>query len=461
MNRLHLAFLLATPVFFSASAARCQTPEHASTFEWAVSGGGGSHDKTRCVTVDKDGNVFLAGEMSGEAKFGDISIKSSGAMDFVIAKLDPQGKFLWVRHGGGSLVDRGYGVATDAQGNCYVTGHCQSTDAEFDGVKLSNAGDYDAFVAKYDRDGKLQWIHAMGGKGYDYGHAIAVDAKGDVIVAGAVAGNASFGDSPIESDAGGHPFCAKYTADGKLRWVKTTGGKAGGSVHGVATDAKGNIYLGGLTSGSGIYGSKPLVTPKGQSSLVAKLSPEGEVLWIAQNFGEPSCMVHEITADAQGRVWASGMFKGKATFGSEAFTTTGEKDSDAYLAHYDTDGKLLWVRAGQGPAVDYGLGVATDGQGNAFLTGEFTADFKLGGATLTSRGATDVYVAKFDANGSLRWLTQAGGEKGDNAYTLARDASGALFISGSFGGTAAFDVKSVSSSGGNDLYVAKLAPGPP
>lgn len=457
MNRL-TAFLFASPILFATALAFAQTPETAPSFDWGTSAGGAANDKTRCVTVDKEGNVFLCGEMTGEAKFGDITVKSAGGMDFFVAKLDAKGKFLWAHHGGGTLVDRGYGVATDAQGNCYVTGHCQSTDAEFDGVKVGNAGDYDAFVAKYDRDGKLAWIHAMGGKGYDYGHAIAVDAKGDVIVAGAVAGNASFGDTSVENETGGHPFCAKYTADGKLRWVKTTGGKTNGSVHGVATDAKGNIYLGGLTSGSGTYGSKPLVTPKGQSSLVAKVSPEGEVLWIAQNFGEPSCMVHELTADAEGRVWVSGMFKGKATFGGESFNTTGDKDSDAYLAHYDTEGKLLWARVGQGPAVDYGLGVATDGKGNAFLTGEFTADFKLAGATLASRGATDVYVAKFDAKGALRWLTQAGGDKGENAYTMACDASGALVIAGSFGGTAAFGQKSLSSSGGNDLYAAKLAP---
>jgi hypothetical protein len=380
-------------------------------------------------------------------------------MDFVLAKLDAAGKLLWVRHGGGSLVDRGYGVVTDAQGNCYVTGHCESTDAEFDGVKLETAGGYDAFVAKYDRDGKLAWIHAMGGKGYDYGHGVAVDGNGDIVVVGAVAGSAVFGHTVLESElAGGHPFCAKYSSSGALKWVKTTGGKAGGSAHGVAVDAKGNIYLGGLTSGSGTFGSKPLVTPKGRSSLVAKLSPDGEVLWIAQNFGEPGAMFHEITADAQGRVWASGMFNTSATFGGETFTTTGEKDSDAYLVHSDTEGKLLWVRVGQGPAVDYGLGVATDGAGNAFLTGEFSADFKLAGATLTSKGGTDVYVAKFDERGALRWITQAGGEKGDNAYTMARDASGGIVIAGSFGGTAAWGGNALSSSGGNDLYVAKLAP---
>jgi hypothetical protein len=455
----HPTFVLLSFLIVPTALVQAQALETPPSFEWAASASGDTNGKTRCVTVDREGNVFLAGEMTGEAKFGDITIKSTAGMDFFVAKLDAKGKFLWARHGGGALVDRGYGVATDTQGNCYVTGHCQSTDAEFDGVKLGNAGDYDAFVAKYDRDGKLAWIHTMGGKGYDYGHAIVVDGNGDVIVAGAVVGESKFGDKVVPNEwSGGHPFCAKYSSGGELRWVKTTSGKVGGSVHGVGVDAKGNIYLGGMTSGNGMLGSKPLVTSKGGSSLVAKMSPEGDVLWVAQNFGEPSCMVHELTADAEGRVWASGMFKGKATFGDESFNTTGDKNSDAYLAHYDTEGKLLWVRVGQGPEIDYGLGVATDGKGSAFLTGEFNADFKLAGATLKSLGSADIYVAKFDEKGTLRWVTQAGGENSDNAYTMAHDASGGLVIAGSFGGTAAFGKKSLSSTGGNDLYAAKLAP---
>ena len=457
----HRSFLLTQCISATASLVlalrlSAATPETAPTFEWAASAGGLKNEKTRCVAVDNEGNVFLTGEATDEVKFGSITVKSGGGSDFFITKLDAKGQFLWAHMGGGALVDRGYGVATDAQGNCYVTGHYQSTDADFSGTKLTNRGDYDIFVAKYDRDGKLAWIQTAGGKGYDYGHGIAVDGKGDVVVTGAVAGDAEFGDVKLPNEAGSHIFCAKYHADGKLVWAKVATGKAGGSGHGVAVDGKGSIYIGGLSSGSGQFGDKPLVTPKGSSAVVTKLSPEGNVLWIAQNFGEPSCLFHEITCDKEGRVWACGMFKGKATFGSETFSTTDDKDSDALLCHYDANGKLLWSRVGQGPAVDYGLGVATDGNGNSFLTGEFTDAFKLGGEELHSRGSTDVYVAKFDEKGTLRWITQGGGDKGDNAYTMVCDAQGNLFLAGSFGGTAKFDGASITSAGSNDLYVAKL-----
>lgn len=414
------------------------------------------------MNLDREGNIFITGEATDEVKFGDMSVKSAGGIDSFVAKLDPKGHFLWARMGGGSLIDRGYSVATDAQGSCYVTGHYQSTDADFSGVKLPNRGGYDIFVAKYDRDGKLVWIQTAGGAGYDYGHGIAVDGKGDVVVTGAVVGDSEFGDVKIPNEAGSHIFCAKYHSDGKLVWVKVSTGKAGGAGQAVVVDGKGAIYIGGNSNGSGQFGDKLLGLQKWTSSLVAKLSPEGEVLWLAQNAGEPSCLFHEIACDKEGRVWASGMFKGKTTVGDETYTSADEKANDALLCHYSTDGKLLWSRAGQGPAVGqspvvhYGLGVATDGKGNSFLTGEFTEPFTLGGEALHSRGSTDVFVAKFDEKGALRWITQGGGDKSDSAYCMICDPQGNLFLGGAFGGTAKFGDISITSAGGNDLYVAKL-----
>jgi hypothetical protein len=431
-------------------------PEQAPSFAWAASGGGLKNDKTRCVNVDREGNVFLVGEATDEIKVGGQTIASHGGMDFFVAKLNPQGKFLWAHTEGGSLVDRGYAVACDAAGNAYVTGHYQSTDATFGGNAVPNRGDYDLFVAKYDRDGKMEWVRTAGGKGYDYGHAIAVDEHGDVVVSGAVVGEADFDGVTIPNEPGGHIFCAKYHADGKLAWVKATSGKTNGSGHGIAVDGAGNIYIGGMSSGAGEFGGKPLITPTGTSAVVVKLSPAGEVQWIAQQFGEKSCLFHEITCDREGRNWASGMFKMKATFGGESFTTTGEKDSDAFVSHFDAQGQLLWTRVGQGPGIDYGLGVATDGKGSSFLTGEFTETFKLGGQEVHSRGSTDIYVAKFDEKGGLRWITTAGGDKSDNAYTMVCDGNGDLLLAGSFGGTAKFGDAEVTSAGSNDFYVAKL-----
>ena len=423
------------------------------TFDWVFAGGGAKNDKCRGVTVDREGNVFLACETTDDGTFGTLPRKGLGGMDFCLVKLDPQGKPLWVQSIGGSLVDRGYAVATDKNGNAYVTGHYQSNDAVVDGHTLPNAGDYDIFIAKYAPDGKLAWIRTAGGKGYDYGHAIVVDGNGDVVVAGGLGGDAIFGETALNN--GRSLFCAKYDANGKLLWVRGTSGKTGGSGHGVAVDAANHIYVGGSCGGEGAFGDVK-ITVKSSAAIVAKLTPAGDVEWATVTPGTPSAGIHEIAADGEGRVWVAGMFKGSFTIGADSFQSAGEKDNDGFVAHYNSKGEIQWARQLHGPATDYCLGVATDGKGTCFVTGEFSETATFGGKTLTTLGATDIFTAALDLQGATSWLVQTGGAKGDNAYTMVYQPDGHLIISGACAAPAEFGKVKLEQSGGADAYAAKM-----
>lgn len=424
----------------------------APEFAWMSHGAGAKNGKTRAICFDPQGNVFLAGELTGDGAFGELQVKSKGGMDFVLAKLDKDGHFLWVRHLGGSLVDRGYGVVADKDGNAYVTGHYQSTDAMVDGKALPNAGDYDVFVAKYSSTGDLLWVRTAGGKGYDYGHGIALDSQGDVIVTGAVSGESRFGDTVVPG-AGRPIFCAKYDASGTLKWVKASEGRDSSSGHGVAVDGADNIYLAGSTSGAGTFGGLSLSTAKGQSTLLIKLDTDGKAEWVRTCAGAGA---HDLTVDRSGRSWIAGMFKKEARVGDTVYHTTGDKDSDGLLAHYSAAGDLQWSRVIQGPAVDYCLGAATDHQGTVFVTGEFSATATFAGQSLVSKGATDVYVAALDAKGTLQWIVQAGGAKGDNAYTMVWHPERGLAFGGSCTLPATFGPKTYEGTGGTSIYGGRL-----
>lgn len=453
---LHIrkSFLCLFSVILAAQSIAAAQVEQAPEFVWAVQAGGKLHDKTRGVAVDTRGNTFLTGEFAGTSRFGEHTITSAGEMDFFIAKCGPDGKFLWAHNGGGSAIDRGYGVATDAWGNCYVTGHYQSTNATFSGNAVSHAGDYDIFVAKYSSTGKLLWVRNAGGKGYDYGHGIAVDADGNAVVTGALVGDGAFGQVSISSPGGAHVFCARYDAEGKLLWAEGAKGKASNSGHGVAMDGQGNAYVGGYSGGIGTLGGLNLTNATGRDVFVAKITPAGKVAWVSEGHGSTNAMLHEITCDRAGNVWASGMFKGLLKLADKTAESHG--DNDLLITSYNTSGQRLWTRTGGGARVDYGLGVACDKAGNAYLTGEFTDKAEIVGHELTNAGSTDIFIAKFDRSGALRWLLQAGGDKGDNAYTMVADAQGNLYLSGSFSGTARFGRHAITSAGGNDVYLAKL-----
>jgi hypothetical protein len=406
--------------------------------EWVFSGGGSGHDKTRAVTTDRAGNVFLASECVGDAMFGNQQHKTAGEMDMCLTKLDAAGKALWVSGFGGSKTDRAYGVITDAAGNAYVTGHFESTDVMVNGEKLPNAGNYDAFTAKFAPDGKLLWVRVKGGAGSDYGHGIAIDSKGQVVITGAIAGQF---------------FCTKYDAEGREIWHRTPSGKVSGSGHGIAIDGTDHIYLGGSASGVGAFG-KIAIESKTSAALVLKLTPEGESVWVSLIPGTTTAIYHEIACDSQGRVWGVGMFKGSVSVAGQTFQCSG-KDYDGLIVHHDAAGQVQWARHMHGSGTDYCLGVTTDDHGTAFVCGDFNQDTSLAGHALATRGSGDIFLAAFDVKGGLLWVQQAGGKQNDSAYPTTFRAPDELIIAGSLSTPATFGTHEVTKSGSSDLYAAK------
>ncbi len=444
-----------TAAIRAKSPRTAEEPETPPEFEWAISAGGTLHDKTRGIAVDPAGNILLTGEFTGTATFGEQTLTAVGAMDFFVAKVDPRGKFLWVRSGGGDLIDRGYAVASDHVGNCYVTGHFQSPAAKFDQLTIKTVGDYDLFVAKYDSQGKLAWLKSGGGTGYDYGHGIAADKLGNVFVTGAIVGEGTIEAEPLGHPGPAHVFCLAMNPDGKMNWIHTAEGQGASSGHGIAADQQGNCYLGGYASGNASFGGQKLTTPTGHDILVAKFDAQGKLGWLHEGHGSSNAMIHELTADSAGNVWASGMFQGELKLADRNIANQGQHDM--LLTSFDSTGKRLWTKTAGGTGIDYGLGVATDGHGNSFLTGSFTGRVEFDGTPHTSGSpASDIHIVKYDRTGTLRWFQQAGSDRTDYAYTIVSDHQDNLYLSGACSGAAKFGSHSIPNRGINDIFLAKL-----
>lgn len=115
---------------------------------------------------------------------------------------------------------------------------------------------------------------------------------------------------------------------------------------------------------------------------------------------------------------------------------------------------------------DTGYDIALDGSGNVYLTGSFTGTTDMdpgpGVYSLTTAGSNDIYVSKFDSNGTLLWAKAMGGAYSDGATSIAVDAAGNAYITGGFCGTADFDpgpgsfTLTAATTGQNDIFVAKL-----
>jgi len=118
----------------------------------------------------------------------------------------------------------------------------------------------------------------------------------------------------------------------------------------------------------------------------------------------------------------------------------------------------LWAKKAGGTALDFGWDIAVDANGNSYITGSFYDSSTFGTTTLTSSGSQDISIAKLNSNGNWLWIKQAGGTSEDYGSRIAVDANGNSYITGYFEGSATFGTTTLTSSGyyNIDIFVAKI-----
>lgn len=389
----------------------------AGTLVWARKVGGPSADHALGVAVDGSGNVYMAGFFSGTADFdpgpATLSLTSAGDQDAFVVKLNSSGTLVWARHVGGDGQDQPYTVAVDGAGNVYLTGDFIGT-ADFDpGPAVvsftSLAEDYDAFVVKLNASGGLVWARQFGGTGAEAAYGLALDAVGNVYLAGYFEGTADFdpgaGTANLASVGMIDGFALKLNAAGTFVWARRFGGGDVDYASKIATDGAGNLYVVGYFAGTADFNPGP---------------------------------------------------------GTATFTAGGA--ADGFLVKFDGAGTFAWVRKLGGSSLDEALDVAADQAGNTYVVGYFqgTVDFDPSPRTanLTSDGIQDAFAVKFDALGNLVWARRFGGPSFEVAQAVATDRAGHVYLAGRFAETADFDpgagTTKLTAVGSNDAFVAKL-----
>ena len=117
-----------------------------------------------------------------------------------------------------------------------------------------------------------------------------------------------------------------------------------------------------------------------------------------------------------------------------------------------------WAAQGGGADDDRGNASVTDAQGNKYITGTFNSTATFGSTTLTSSGGFDIFVAKLDCEGNWLWAVKAGGTSHEHSIGIDVDSAGNIFITGYFTDTTLFGSISLVSNGSTDIFAAKLSP---
>jgi len=402
---------------------------------WQAGFGGLGVDVPRGVAVGSGGDVYVAGYFEGEAEFGALGKKTSaGGSDAFVLKLDATGKPMWVQTFGAKRDDAANAIAVHGDKVLVVGNFLDELKiGEFDHKAV---GSDDLFAACFDTAGNPLWMWTLGGIDSDGANAVAATPDGGWVIGGSYSDSIEVGGTTLKSKGQTDAVLVKLAASGDIEWIKSFGGRYKDTIMHVAVDANSNVYVQGHFVDVSDWGGKPLTAAGGSDNdiVLAKYDRNGDHVW-SKNFGnEFNDVAGGITVDPAGHITMVGSFenKGPISFGSgDEHASLGE--SDAYVARFDTDGKLEWARTFGGELEDVAWGVASDAAGNTVTTGwlQNSVDFGKGGA-IASKGNKDVFALKLDAKGQVVWVKTWGDHDHDQGRGVALDASGNAIVVGAF-----------------------------
>ncbi len=369
---------------------------------WARRMGGAASDQPGGIAVDASGNVDVVGTFSGSANFGGATLTVTGGsnVDMFVAQYNgATGAHQWSKGFGGVYTDQAKGVAVDGAGNVYLTGFFEGT-VDFGGGPLSVpfTSDLDVFITKFTSAGAYTWAKHWTNTGNDRGYGIAVDAGGNVAIAGSFSNSINFGGGNLVSpNAMTDVFVADFTTNGAYRWQRSFGAPdADEGARGVAVDAAGNVVVVGASGKGFDFGNGTVVPGFGSSDgFVAKYAAaNGAYQWAARLGGLNNDYANSVAVDSAGNILVAGAFQGTASFSGASATTHGQ--DDGFVVKYSNAGARTWLRTYGGASADWFNAVAASpgASANPVLAGYFYGTATFEGATMTSAGAADGMVVR-------------------------------------------------------------------
>lgn len=439
------------------------------------------------IAVGADGSAYIGGYAPALPYVSQLPLLGAIAASVIkyeafVAKLNPAGNtMLYTTFLGGSQDDEITAIAVDGSGNVVVAGYTRSNEFPvMNPVQATKGGYSDAFVAKISADGKrLLYSTYLGGNSEDAATALALDAQGNVVVAG----NTSSDNFPVLGTLGevlkGNQdvFVAKIAAiDGSLQYSGFIGGTSNDDAAGLAVDAAGDAYIAGNTS-SRDYPTlnafqseiKPFVNFLNESyyypdAFLTKINSDGSALVYSTFLG--GAVIDAATAvavDAAGSAYVVGMTESRDFPVVNAFRPSRNGPQDAFVTKFSPAGDtLVYSTHLGGGSSELITDIKVDAGNAVYLTGfTYSSNFPVVSALQPfNGGGEDIFVTKLAANGQrLVYSTFLGAGGNEAGVHLALGSDGGVYVTGNTT-SRNFPVKNPvqgGSFGAGDAYAFKLS----
>ena len=302
------------------------------------------------------------------------------------------------------------------------------------------------------------WYNQAGDASSQFGYDVAIDdATGMVAMTGYFGGSVDFGGTTMTSVGGNDGFIVVYAPDGTFIAQRQFGST--GNQVGIALDwsSDSKLYVTGHFAGSVYFGGSTLTSVGLNDIFLARFD---YLLTHQQSsrYGDAGeQFASDLAVDNSSNVVITGYFQGGVNFGGGLLTSFGA--NDIYVAKFGTFLTHTWSnRFGDAAGSQYGQGVDIDAAGNVYACGYFTSMVSFGGTTLTSAGGNDIYVVKLNSLGIHQWSKRFGDAGNQIGSKISAGSSGEVYVVGYFGGVVNFGGGDLTSGGLDDIFLVKFSP---
>ena len=410
-------------------------------WHWAKGASGPGRQEGKAIAIDGNGNTYIAGIFDISIKLGSYQVQHFGMWDFFVAKYNPAGDVLWAKSFGGPAMDDNIRIYADAVGNITITGCFGSQYFVAGSDTLVNAVSNqttDIFVVRLNTNGDLVWARSFGGTWWENAFGICGNSAGDVFISGYFE-SASFevGNYHLTNKGESDIYVIMIDPAGQIVWVKSFGNTGAETSYAVATDATGNCYLtGSFDSPSLGFGTFTLINSGNSDVFLVKINQEGSPVWGRASDSPSSEIPGDIEMSEHNDICIAGKFTGNGvSFGGVQLLNEG--GSDIFLATYDPNGTVKWARSFGGSGLEVITDIDSDSAGNLSMTGYFDSDsIMIGDTTIKIQSSDpDIFITRCNASGDFLWAMGVSGFAScDFSNGLVSDKSGKITLTGEYVG---------------------------
>jgi hypothetical protein len=447
-------------------------------------------DEGRAVAVGAFGDVLVASWFAAQTDFdpstGVTARPTFGQQDLAVASYSPSAEFRWVYTFGGAGADIPVAITPTGDGGAVVVGYSDG-GGTCGGRTLVGFGGRDILLLKLSSAGTCEWGHLIGSTQDDEASAVAIEAGGTVLVAGAFRGTVDFdpgtGARLLVSRGGSDAFLARFDADGDFLDAVQGGGLGEDAFTALEPAQNGEVTVAGTFTGLATFGSglSPVIlqAQNGTDGVLARYTALLGLRWADLFAATGDVRPAAVTNEPDGSIILYGSFSGSldADPGTGAVLLQSEGGTDLFVGRYDGSSGVWSSMARRigGPGEEGATALVRSPAGNLTMAGWFqqTVDFDpgAGASVVTARGtvgAGDAFLVSLDPLGNFRWVTPIGavvtGEEAlAIAWGLAGTPNGSVWATGRFTGRADFDPSTeaaeLQSLGGSDQFVSRYGAG--